>query len=64
MRISRIIIALAGVLVFIAGMKLAAPLSPAQSDVLAPTLDVMQLQLAHAQALPAQPLHDMSFAID
>jgi len=61
---SKVIIALAGLALFVGAMKVAAPLRAADADVVhASTLSVLQMQ-AEAPALPAQKIQDMTFALD
>lgn len=63
MRTLHHLVAVAALLLFVAGVKSVIPSTPAAAAHSA-TLNVMQMQVNDARILPVQALHDMTFALD
>lgn len=59
------LVAVVAVLLFVVGVKTMVPSTGAQADVAqAATLNILQIQVNYAKALPELKIHDMTFALD
>ena len=65
MRAIHHLIAIAAVVLFVAGVRSVVPTMRAEAYALQnTTLNVLRMQTVYAKALPALKVHDMTFALD
>ena len=65
MRALHHLVAIAAVVLFVVGMRIVLPTTPAEANVIqSATVNVLQMQATYSRALPELTMRDRTFALD